>query len=245
MTRVATICARGGSVGVPGKNIQPLCGKPLIVHTIDQALAAPSIDAVFVSTDSPEIADIARRAGAQVPFLRPSHLATAEAPKMPVVEHLVVELERLGKRVDVVIDLQPTTPLREVSDIEACVKLLDAATDVVITGYESAKNPYFNMVEYAPDGNVRLVKPLPEPVAGRQFAPRVFTMNGAVYVWHRESLARGLWGGRTRLHVMPPERSVDIDTLLDFRLVELLMSERLAGAPRQAGDGQPGIARIP
>lgn len=232
-------------MGVPGKNIRPLCGKPLIVHTIDQALAAPSIDAVFLSTDSLEIADIARRAGAQVPFLRPAHLATAEAPKIPVIEHLVAEVERLGTRVDTVVDLQPTSPLREVADIEACVALLDATTDVVITGYESDKNPYFNMVEYAPDGNVRLVKPPAGELAGRQLAPKVFAMNGAVYVWHRASLAKGLWGGRTRLHVMPPERSVDIDTPLDFRLAELLMGERLAGAPHQAVDGEPGRKRIP
>ena len=238
MSRIATICARSGSVGLPGKNIRALAGRPLIVHTIDQALAAPSIGAVFVSTDSPEIADIARRAGARVPFLRPAHLATAEAPKIPVIEHLVVEVERLGTRVETVVDLQPTSPLRQVADIEACIALLDAETDVVITGYESHQNPYFNMVEHAPDGNVRLVKPPPGEIAGRQLAPKVFAMNGAVYVWHRRSLAKGLWGGRAKLHVMPAERSVDIDTPLDFRLVELLMDERLASCDPHHSRGQ-------
>jgi CMP-N-acetylneuraminic acid synthetase len=228
---IASICARGGSVGVPGKNLRPLGGKPLIVHTIKQALAAPSIDSVFVSTDSTEIAEVARSAGARVPFLRPAHLATADAPKVPVIEHLVAEVEQQGERVDVIVDLQPTSPLREVSDIEACVALLDASCDVVITGYESDKNPYFNMVEYVADGNVRLVKPLPLPVTGRQLAPKVFAMNGAIYVWHRHSLSKGLWGGRTRLYVMPVERSVDIDRPFDFQVAELLMHENAARTP--------------
>jgi len=227
MSCVATICARGGSVGVPRKNVLPLLGKPLIVYTIEQALECRGIDGVYVSTDSDEVAEVARRAGAQVPFRRPAHLATADAPKVPVIEHLVGELEARGMTIDVVVDLQPTSPLRDVSDIDACLALLDAETDVVITGYESEKNPYFNMVEYGEDGAVRLVKPPPTAFAGRQHAPTVYAMNGAVYVWRRPSLGKGLWGGRARLYVMPQERSVDIDSPLDFRIAELLMRDKL------------------
>jgi len=229
VSTIATICARGGSRGLPGKNIRPLLGKPLIVYTIEQALACRSIDAVYVSTDDEAIAQVASAAGARVPFLRPAALATAEAPKIPVIEHLVQAVEKAGARVERVVDLDPTSPLRDVQDVEACLRLLDADADVVITGYEAEKNPYFNMVELQRDGTAALVKPLPAAVETRQAAPKVYAMNASIYVWRRGSLAKGLWNGRARLHVMPRERSIDVDTLLDFRLVELLMKEKQAG----------------
>lgn len=224
---LCTICARGGSQGVPGKNIRPLLGKPLIAWTIEQALTCPEIDAVYVSTDSEVIADVARRAGARVPFLRPPELATATAAKMPVIRHLVEWVETNEGGYDRVVDLDPTSPLRDSADIQACLNMLDADTDVVITAYESDKNPYFNMVEYRPDGSVGLVKPPVTEVAGRQGAPKVFAMNASIYAWHRHSLSKGLWNGRVKLHVMPRERSVDIDSPLDFKIVELLMQEKL------------------
>ena len=226
MTTIATICARGGSSGLPGKNIKLLAGKPLIVHTIEQAFTCHGIKRVFVSTDSPEIAEIARSAGAEVPGLRPAELATASAAKMPVIRHLVGLVEAQGVEVSRIVDLDPTSPLRLVTDIESCLDLLDADTDVVITGYPAEKNPYFNMVEAKPDGNIGLVKSLAGGVVARQQAPVVFAMNASVYVWHRHTLDLGLWEGRVKLHAMPRERSIDIDTPIDFRLVELLLAER-------------------
>lgn len=214
---------------MPNKNIRQLIGKPLIVHTIEQARACRDIGAVYVSTDSEAIAEAARRGGATVPFMRPAELATSSAPKLPVIEHLVSGVERLFGTVDVVVDLDPTSPLRDVADIQACLQRLDDATDVVITAYESEKNPYFNMVEQRADGTVALVKPPQKEVTGRQSAPKVYAMNASIYVWRRKSLHKGLWGGRTALHVMPRERSIDIDSELDFKLVELLMRERQAG----------------
>lgn len=225
MKTLCSICARGGSSGVPGKNIRELLGKPLIVHTIEQALECAQIDAVCVSTDSEAIAEVARRAGAEVPFMRPTALATHTAPKIPVIEHLVDTLEQQGRQFDRIVDLDPTSPLRDVDDVRACLDMLDADTDVVITAYESDKNPYFNMVEVRADGAAVLVKGDGRVVA-RQLAPKVYAMNASVYVWHRTTLARGLWGGRARLHVMPRERSIDIDTEIDFKLVEMLMQEK-------------------
>ncbi|WP_347267857.1 acylneuraminate cytidylyltransferase family protein [Paracoccus sp. (in: a-proteobacteria)] len=225
MTTICSICARGGSQGVPRKNIRPLLGKPLIVHTIEQALACGAIDRVFVSTDDAEIAAVARAAGAEVPFLRPAELATASAPKIPVIEHLVEQVEAMGVAVGRIIDLDPTSPLREVADIAAAAALLDVDTDCVITGYPADKNPYFNMVEQDAAGNVGLVKRLAAGVTSRQAAPRVWSMNASIYVWHRHTLRAGLWNGRTRLYEMPRERSVDIDCEIDFRLVEMLMAE--------------------
>lgn len=223
MTTIATICARGGSQGVPGKNIRPLRGKPLIVHTIEQAQACPQIDAVYVSTDDPAIAAVASAAGALVPFLRPAELATSTAPKVPVINHLVGEVRRAGIDVGRVVDLDPTSPLRTVDDISRAMALFDDETDVVITGFEAEKNPYFNMVEYQPDGNVGLVKKPPSGIAGRQAAPKVFSMNASIYVWRPEALNRGIWGGRVKLYVMPRERSIDIDSEIDFFFVEKLM----------------------
>lgn len=230
MTTICSICARGGSVGVPRKNIRDLMGKPLIAHTIEQALACGGIDAVYVSTDDREIADIAEKWGATVPFLRPAELATSSAAKIPVIQHLVEQVEGTGLQVTRIVDLDPTSPLREVSDIEAALAMLDDETDVVITGYESDKNPYFNMIERKDDGAVGLVKPLAGGVTSRQQAPRVYSMNASIYVWHRRTLTQGLWDGRARLYEMPRERSIDIDSEIDFQLVEMLMKRKRDGS---------------
>jgi CMP-N,N'-diacetyllegionaminic acid synthase len=226
MTTIATICARGGSTGLPGKNIRLLLGRPLIAHTIAHALSCPGIDRVFVSTDDEAIAQAALEAGAEVPFRRPAELATSSAPKLPVIRHLVEFVETTGVKVERIVDLDPTSPLRSVEDVITCLSMLDGDTDVVITGYPSEKNPYFNMVEVGPDGLAALCKSVPGGVTGRQSAPRVFSMNASVYVWWRSTLGKGLWEGRTRLHVMPRERSIDIDSSIDFDLVELLLSRR-------------------
>ena len=226
MTTIATICARGGSQGLPGKNIRPLHGKPLIAWTIEQALACSAIEGVYVSTDDPAIAEVSRASGADVPGLRPAALATNAAPKLPVIAHLVGAVEATGVRVSRIVDLDPTSPLRDLADIQACLDLLDDETDCVITAYPAEKNPYFNMVELDAEGHAGLSKPSATAVTGRQQAPAVYAMNASIYVWHRHSLDKGIWAGRTRLHVMPRERSIDVDSLIDFELVELIMARR-------------------
>lgn len=227
MSTICTICARGGSVGVPRKNVRSLCGKPLIGWTIEQALAAPSIDAVYVSTEDDEIAAVAESFGAVVPYRRPAALADSSAPKVPVIQHLVETVEALGVTVTKVVDLDPTSPLREVTDIESAVALLDDNSDAVITAYPAEKNPYFNMVERKQDGSIGLVV-AGSKFAGRQTAPRVFSMNASIYVWHRRTLDLGLWGGSLQLYEMPRERSIDIDSELDFAIVEYLLAQRIA-----------------
>lgn len=223
MTTVATICARGGSKGVPGKNIRTMLGRPLIAYTIEQALSAPSIDEVFISTDSEEIADVAVREGAKFLALRPAGLSGDSTPKVPVIEHLVETVESSGCTVDRVVDIDATSPLRTVDDIEKAIALLDDQTDVVITGYLADKNPYFNMVEDKGHGLYGLVNPPTSIVTGRQSAPLVYSMNASIYCWWRSTLSLGLWSGRVRLHEMPRERSIDIDDELDWQLVELIM----------------------
>ena len=225
MKTIASICARGGSAGVPGKNIRLLHGKPLIAHSIEQAYAVKGIDAVYVSTDSSEIAEVARQYGARVPFLRPAELATSNAAKVPVIQHLCQWVEENEDSFDRIVDLDPTSPLRTVDDIETCLSLLDAETDAVITAFESEKNPYFNMIERKADGNIGLVCQPQGAVVARQQAPHVYSMNASIYVWHRHTLTMGLWNGKLKLHVMPRERSIDIDSPLDFKIVEMLMKQ--------------------
>ncbi|KRA55355.1 cytidylyltransferase domain-containing protein [Devosia sp. Root635] len=226
MTTIATICARGGSTGVPGKNIRLLAGRPLIAHTIAQALDCGQIDAVYVSTDSEAIAEVARQAGAHVPYLRPAELATSTAPKVPVIQHLVAKIEESGVAVSCIVDLDPTSPLRTTEDITNCLALYDSETDIVITAFESEKSPYFNMVERRPDGTVGLVKPPGIEIFGRQGAPKVYSMNASIYVWRPSALARGIWNNRIKMYEMPRERSIDIDSELDFFFVERLMEFR-------------------
>ncbi|MEY4564106.1 MAG: hypothetical protein RLZZ618_3383 [Pseudomonadota bacterium] len=231
MKTIVTICARGGSVGVPRKNIRPLLGRPLIAHTIGQALATPGVSAVYVSTDDAEIAEVAAAHGAQVPFLRPAELATGTAPKIPVIQHLCDWVAANHGPFERIVDLDPTSPLRTIDDIRACMDLLDPQTDAVITAFESEKNPYFNMVEHKPDGNIALVcSGAGGGVVARQLAPHVYSMNASIYVWHTHSLSKGLWNGRVKMHVMPRERSIDIDSPLDFRIVEMLMTSHLEQA---------------
>ena len=227
MTTIATICARGGSAGVPGKNIRLLDGKPLIAHTIEQALKSPEINRTVVSTDSEEIAEIARDHGAEVPYLRPAELATATAAKLPVIQHLIEHLDASGARIDRIIDLDPTSPLRTLDDISTCLELLTPETNVVLTAYEAEKNPYFNMIEAQQGGGYDLVKRHDPPFVRRQDAPQVLSMNASIYVWWRHTLKGGMFGPRTQVHVMPRERSIDIDAPLDFEIVELLMERKI------------------
>lgn len=230
MKAVAIICARGGSKGVSKKNIRPLCGKPLLVHTIDVARKCHSIDRVVVSTEDPEIAEVARASGAEVPFLRPNELALDSAPKLPVIKHVVDYLEsQEGYQPDIVVDLDPTSPLRTEADIEACIRMVrDEGADNVFSVTKAHRNPYFNMVEIV-DGRVRLVKPLPQSVVRRQDAPEVYDMNASIYVWKREVLMNNdsLFLERTRIYEMP-EWAIDVDSETDFEFVEFILRKREA-----------------
>jgi CMP-N,N'-diacetyllegionaminic acid synthase len=227
MKILATICARGGSKGVPGKNVRPLAGKPLIVHSIEAAEKCRLIDKIIVSTDSPQIADIARAAGAEVPFMRPPELATDTAPKLAVIKHAVRFLEaEQSYRPDIIVDLDPTSPLRTVKDIEACIRLVrDGGADNVFSVIPAHRNPYFNMVEVV-GGRVQLAKCPASPLARRQDAPPVYDMNASIYVWKREALLDNdsLFLERTRIYEMP-EWARDIDGEIDFKFAEFILKE--------------------
>ncbi len=230
---VGAVCARGGSKGVPRKNLRPLAGKPLMVHTIECAQACPRLARLVCSTDDEEMAAVARAHGAEVPFLRPAGLAQDRSSKWDVFQHLVLELEaRDRRRVDVLVDLDTGVPLRQPGDITACVdQLLGGPADVVTTAYEAERNPYFNMVELAPDGLARICKPVNPPLVCRQAAPRVYSLTPAVFAIRRDALwSFGHWSqARLQIHVMPRDRAVDIDTEDDFAIVEYLMNKKSGG----------------
>jgi CMP-N-acetylneuraminic acid synthetase len=225
---VLTICARGGSKGVPGKNIRPILGKPLIGYTIEQAKALNWIDRIVVSTDSKEIKKIAEDFGLEVPFLRQAELATDTAGKLPAIIHAVLAAEKhWEENYDIVLDLDPTSPLRNLDDINEVLRILAEEPGVksVFSVCETYKNPYFNMVEENKNGYVRLSKKPPKPILRRQDAPKVYEMNASIYaMWKKDLLLeKTFFTDRTKVYVMPRERSVDIDNQIDFEFVEFLM----------------------
>jgi len=227
MRRICTICARGGSKGVKNKNMRKLLGKPLIAHSILQAKASGLFDCIAVSSDSDEILATAEKWGAAYLIKRPNKLATDQAAKLPVIRHCVTKAECIaGGSFDVVVDLDATSPLRIPEDIVACVLLLEErGVSNVITGAPARRSPYFNLVEVDEHGVVRLSKTLNTPVIRRQDAPKCYDMNASVYVWRRDALFSypTIFNGDTLLYEMPEERSIDIDSELDFRFVEFIM----------------------
>ena len=243
MKRICTVCARAGSKGVRGKNLRILNGMPLLAHSLRQAAASGLFDAIALSSDSPEMLAIAKEHGATVLVNRPVEMATDTAAKLPVIRHCVAEVERvLGRTFDSCIDLDATSPLRAVEDIRAVVQLLeDSGAGNVITAMPARRSPYFNMIEQDEDGVIRLVKPMSPPYVRRQDAPVCFDMNASIYAWTREALMNspGLFNPDTRLHVMPEERSIDIDSEVDFLLVELLMSRSTQDTRDASTGGQP------
>ena len=222
---------RGGSKGVPGKNLRELYGKPLMAYTIEQALKTALFDHVVVSTDSPKIAETAKSYGAEAWFLRDAELSTDQAAKLPVIHNVFVESEKhYDDHFDVLVDLDATSPLRSMEDIrDAHQWFVDEDADILITANPARKNPYFNMVEKE-NGFIQLVKQLDKTPTRRQDAPRVYDMNASIYIWKRKALLTNdtLFTERTSLYIMPEERSVDIDTELDWSFVEFMMGKKKA-----------------
>ncbi len=223
MTLLALIPARGGSKGIPRKNIRPFCGKPLLQWSIDVALAAPSVDRVVVSTDDPEIAEVARAGGAEVPFLRPPELASDTAPGIAPVLHA---LEQLPEVSDVLL-LQPTSPLRLVADVEAIFALRrHARREAAVSVTPSAKHPAWMFV-LSPQQQLEPLLPS-EEAACRQQLPPAYALNGALYLASRSFLERerSFLTADTLGYVMPLERSLDIDSPQDWQWGEFLMQQQ-------------------
>ena len=221
---VCVIPARGGSKGVPRKNIKKMADKPLIAYTIEHALRSKYIDRTIVSTEDKEIADISIQCGAEVPFMRPEALSGDHAATVDVLLHAINWLEEEEKyNFDIFVLLHTTTPLRSVQDIDACIDLLvNTKSDNVFSVTEAHRNPYFNMVELDEQGGVKLVKD--GVFSTRQSAPKAYDLNASIYVWWKDVLKKEkkvILAG-SKIYIMAKERSVDIDDDFDFRIAEYL-----------------------
>jgi len=226
---LCTICARGGSKGVKNKNIKILNGKPLIAYTIEQAKKSDLFEHIVISTDSDAIAAIAKEYGAEVFFKRSEEMASDTAGKLEVIRDAFIRSEEYyGERFDYLVDLDATAPLRSVDDITLSFEqFLKNNNDNLITAMPSRRSPYFNLIEVNNKGDVYLSKKLDDTIVRRQDAPKSYDMNASIYIWKRDVIlnADTLFLERTGLYVMPEERSIDIDTELDYKFVEFLMKE--------------------
>lgn len=221
------IPARGGSKGVPGKNIKLLAGKPLLAYTAAAALAAQHLSRVVLSTDDEQIAAVGRACGIEVPFLRPAELAQDHSPTLPVVQHALRTLEAAGEQFDAVCLLQPTNPLRRAVDIDACITLFEreqADSVVTVLPVPAEYNPHWVYFRAA-DGSLRLSTGESTPIPRRQALPPAFHREGSVYVTRRDVILEenSLYGQRVLGVELDPTRSVNIDTPDDWAHAEALL----------------------
>lgn len=227
---LCTICARGGSKGVKNKNIKSLLEKPLIAYTIEQALESGLFEHIVVSTDSDAIATISQEYGAEIFFKRSEAMASDRAGKLDVIRDAFVRSEaHYDTQFDYLVDLDATAPLRIVEDIVKALKqFIQNNNDNLITAMPSRRSPYFNLVEVDKKGKVSLSKKLDESIVRRQDTPKSYDMNASIYIWKRHIILNenSLFLENTGLYVMPEERSIDIDTELDYKFVEFLMKEK-------------------
>ena len=231
MKVLCTICARGGSTGVKNKNIRNLRGKPLIAHSIIQAKKSNLFPIIAVSSDSKKIRTISTKWGAHYAIPRPMELATAIISKLPAIQHAVLDTERFyNEKFDFIVDLDATAPLRTVDDIVTSFnRLIEHPTaDNLVTACPARKSPYFNMLEMDSNGFAGLVKKPANLIHRRQDTPACYDMNASIYIWKRETLfqSKSVITDRTLLYIMPEERSIDIDTMLDWNVVKLLAKNR-------------------
>ena len=228
MTTVAFIFARGGSKGLPGKNIRPLRGKPLIAWSIEHALAVKRISRVIVSTDCEEIAAVARDYGAEVPFIRPAELARDDSPEWFAWRHALNYIkESTGVFPQVMVSIPTTAPLRLPIDIENCLDTYErGGADAVITITDAHRSPYFNMVQANADGTVGLaISSTSVAFAHRQSVPEVWDMTTVCYVINPQFVMthNAIFEGQVRAVHIPRNRSIDIDTVMDFQIAECLL----------------------
>lgn len=223
MSRIfAFVFARGGSKGLPGKNLLPLGGIPLIGHSINIAKSMPQISKVFVSTDDDEIKKVAEHYGAVV-IDRPAELAGDKSPEWEAWRHAIRYLEEAGEEFDTFLSLPATSPLRSKSDVEAAIAALDSDTDAVITVTPASRSPYFNMVSRSDDGVCRILSPS-NGFSRRQDAPEAFDITTVAYALRKDFIlnAGKLFDGRVKSVVVPKERAVDIDDGWDFAFTEVI-----------------------
>jgi CMP-N,N'-diacetyllegionaminic acid synthase len=230
MRVLGLIPARGVSKGVPRKNIRPLLSKPLLAYTAEAALAATRLARIILSTEDPEIAEVGRQCGVEVPFLRPAELAQDTSPTLPVVQHALHVLAAQGDRFDAVCLLQPTNPLRLPSDIDGAIDLLETSgADAVISFVPAGEKHPARMKLISPEGRV-IDPPFAEAFEGqpRQALTPYYLREGSIYLTRCEVLLEqhSFKGQDCRAWLMPEERACNIDTPLDLLFAEFLLQLR-------------------
>ena len=226
MNPLFVIPARGGSKGIPGKNIKPLGGKPLIAYSVEVARQlAPDCD-ICVSTADQAIAHVVRQMGLAVPFMRPDYLATDHCGTYEVLLHAVQFYENLGRNYDTLVLLQPTSPLRTALDVRRCLEAYSPDVDMVVTVVAAASNPYYNCYETDAEGFLHISKGDGSYVR-RQDAPKAWEYNGAVYVINIDRLKQMPLSRfpRRRMVEMERSRSIDLDTPLDWMVAEAVVAQ--------------------
>ena len=221
MRTFAFIFARGGSKGVPGKNIKEICGKPLIAYSIEIAKEIKGIEKIFVSTEDDKIATVAEKFGADI-IPRPHDLAQDDSPEWLAWQHAVKWLEKKEVYFDIFISLPTTSPLRNKNDITKCLALLDRKTDVVVGITEAMRNPYFNMVRKDRNDFIDLIMKNDDHYTRRQETPAIFDMTTVAYASRPEFISNftSIFDGKIKGVEIPIERALDIDTELDFQIAE-------------------------
>jgi CMP-N,N'-diacetyllegionaminic acid synthase len=229
MRILGLIPARGGSKGVPRKNIRLLNGKPLLAYTAEAALAATSLTRVILSTEDQEIASIGQQYGVDVPFLRPLELAQDDTPTLPVVEHALLTLAAQGELYDAICLLQPVNPLRRVADIEACAQLFNtsgAETVLSVLPVPHEYNPHW-VYFAAADGSLHLSTGEAMPIPRRQLLPAAFHRDGSIYITRTAVVLdqHSLYGQRVLGYEMHPDYSINIDTWADWQRIEARLQQ--------------------
>tara|TARA_B100000575_G_scaffold294452_1_gene310488 strand:- start:771 stop:1475 length:705 start_codon:yes stop_codon:yes gene_type:complete len=221
---LCVICARAGSKRLKNKNLKIILGKPLIFHTINQAKNSKIFNKIIFSTDSEKLRNQAQKFGALAWFNRPKKLSSDKAAKMPVIRHAIIETEKkFNLKFDYICDLDVTSPLRKVSDIKiAFKKFINSKQDMLISGNKARKNPYFNMIQKNKNNSIRLVNRPKKYIVRTQDAPSVYELNASIYFWKRDACFKqvGPFCKKTFFYEMPYKRSIDIDTITDFKMVE-------------------------
>lgn len=227
------IFARGGSKGLPGKNIKELCGKPLIAWAIEAGKATGLLDRIIVSTDSEEIAAVARAYGAETPFLRPKELASDTAPENLSWRHAINFLRNRGDSFDTMVSLPATAPLRTPESVIKSIEIYrEGGCDAVVVCKEASRSPYFNMVKLDDNGYADVVIRPSSAVGRRQDCKPVYDMTTIAYVTSPDFALNNpyLWDGKVKIHLVDRVTGLDIDDALDFELAEYFMAKRLEKA---------------
>ena len=231
MKILCTICARGGTKGLKNKNTRKFLGKPLLFYTISQAKQSKIFDKIIFSSDSNKILRIAKKNKVDLLIKRPKKFATDTIPKIKAVKHALISSENIFQtKFDYIVDLDITAPLRSISDIKKSLNLIKKKKMPcnLIALTPSKKNPYYNMVEVDKKNRVKKVKSRSKNISARQMAPKVYDINPGIYIWNRKGLlkSRDVINNKTLYFIAPNERSVDIDSLMDFKIVKYLFKNK-------------------